>query len=77
MHEFLAERWTASLLAWSMIFPTALDTTSPPCACGPLGTRPVPRLTQDGDRVSKAQTARRKGRLARLSAAVTCGRSPL
>jgi hypothetical protein len=40
VHECLAEQWTASLLAWSMIFPTALDAASPPCACGALGTRP-------------------------------------
>jgi hypothetical protein len=41
VHELLAERWTASLLAWSQIFPTCLDTVSPPCACGALGTRPA------------------------------------
>ena len=36
----LAEGWTASLLAWSQLFPARLDTASPPCACGALGTRP-------------------------------------
>lgn len=41
VHGFLAEQWTASLLAWSQIFPAHLDTVSPPCACGALGTRPV------------------------------------
>jgi hypothetical protein len=41
VHDFLAERWTASLLAWSTIFPAALDTVSRPCACGALGTRPA------------------------------------
>ncbi|MCQ8774814.1 hypothetical protein [Streptomyces telluris] len=42
VHAFPAEQWTASLPAWSMIFPAALDTVSPPCACGAMGTRPVP-----------------------------------
>ncbi|MFF8786740.1 hypothetical protein [Streptomyces sp. NPDC015125] len=41
VHELLAERWTASLLAWSRVFPARLDTVSPPCVCGALGTRPV------------------------------------
>ncbi|MEV7465297.1 hypothetical protein AB0O20_02135 [Streptomyces kronopolitis] len=41
VHGFLAEQWTASLLAWSQVFPARLDTVSPPCACGALGTRPV------------------------------------
>lgn len=41
VHALLAEQWTASLLAWSQIFPARLDTVSPPCACGALGTRPV------------------------------------
>ncbi|MFI6688424.1 hypothetical protein [Streptomyces sp. NPDC050485] len=39
-HGLLAELWTPSLLAWSQIFPARLDTVSPPCACGALGTRP-------------------------------------
>ena len=38
MHAFLAERWTASLLAWSMIFPAVLDRASGQCVCGALGT---------------------------------------
>ncbi|MGW1616151.1 hypothetical protein ACWCQZ_43215 [Streptomyces sp. NPDC002285] len=41
VHGLLAEQWTASLLAWSQLFPARLDTVSPPCACGALGTRPV------------------------------------
>jgi hypothetical protein len=41
VHELLAERWTASLLAWSMVFPPRLDVVSPPCACGALGARPA------------------------------------
>ncbi|MFD5516377.1 hypothetical protein [Streptomyces sp. NPDC127066] len=41
VHELLAEWWTASLLAWSQIFPARLDTVSPPCTCGALGTRPA------------------------------------
>ncbi|MEU6406176.1 hypothetical protein [Streptomyces sp. NPDC046985] len=41
VHGLLAEQWTASLLAWSQIFSARLDTVSPPCACGALGTRPV------------------------------------
>lgn len=40
VHELLAEGWTASLLAWSMVFPSRLDVVSPPCACGALGARP-------------------------------------
>ncbi|MCZ1011926.1 hypothetical protein [Streptomyces lydicus] len=41
VHHLLAEQWTASLLAWSQIVPARLDTASPPCVCGALGTRPV------------------------------------
>ncbi|MFD6967212.1 hypothetical protein [Streptomyces sp. NPDC059949] len=42
VHELLSSLWTASLLAWAQIFPAHLDGASPPCACGALGTRPVP-----------------------------------
>ena len=42
VHELLSSLWTASLLAWAQIFPAHLDGGSPPCACGALGTRPVP-----------------------------------
>ncbi|MBK3588341.1 hypothetical protein JHN49_33425 [Streptomyces sp. MBT57] len=41
VHELLSEEWTASLLAWSQIFPASLDGVSSPCACGALGTREV------------------------------------
>ncbi|MEV7889916.1 hypothetical protein ACWD3I_47080 [Streptomyces sp. NPDC002817] len=41
VHGLLTGQWTASLLAWSQIFPARLDTVSPPCACGALGARPV------------------------------------
>ncbi|WP_435598373.1 hypothetical protein [Streptomyces anulatus] len=43
VHELLAEEWTASLLAWSQIFPARLDGVISPCACacGALGTRQV------------------------------------
>jgi len=37
VHALLAEQWTASLLAWSQLFPAVLDTASTPCACGALG----------------------------------------
>ena len=46
VHCFLDEQWTASLLAWSQVIPARLDAVSPPCACGVLGTRPVPVLTE-------------------------------
>ena len=41
VHALLTDRWTASLLAWSEIFPSGLDGASGPCVCGALGTRPV------------------------------------
>ncbi|WP_405550715.1 hypothetical protein OG215_37415 (plasmid) [Streptomyces globisporus] len=41
VHGLLEEEWTASLLAWSQIFPAHLDAGSLLCACGALGTRQV------------------------------------
>ncbi len=41
VHGLLEEGWTASLLAWSQIFPARLDAVTQPCACGALGTRQV------------------------------------
>lgn len=41
VHDLLDEEWTASLLAWSQIFPARLDGVTPPCACGALGAREV------------------------------------
>lgn len=40
-HELISSVWTASLLAWSQLFPARLDGASPPCGCGALGTRPA------------------------------------